>query len=149
MAPPLQLSGAKDASIQFKDVYFKYGENKEIFKGLNFNVPAGKTVALVGGSGSGYNLKFMSNHYSETDSCFLRKSTVVRLLYRFFEPQQGQILINGQDITKVDVESLRRVISVVPQVVISTYDKIFNESEIRKFFFFRMRYFSITQYFTT
>nr|CAG4647739.1 EOG090X02PU [Moina brachiata] len=106
MAPPLQLSGAKDASIQFKDVYFKYGENKEIFKGLNFTVPAGKTIALVGGSGSG-------------------KSTVVRLLYRFFEPQQGQILINGQDVTKVDVESLRRVISVVPQDAVLFNNTIF------------------------
>lgn len=54
MAPALQLNDPKDAIIEFRNVYFQYGENKEIFKGLNFSVPAGKTIALVGGSGSGY-----------------------------------------------------------------------------------------------
>ena len=61
MAPSLQLDSAKDATIEFRDVYFKYGENKEIFKGLNFSVPAGKTIALVGGSGSGYYSNFILN----------------------------------------------------------------------------------------
>ncbi|KAG0726151.1 ATP-binding cassette sub-family B member 7, mitochondrial [Chionoecetes opilio] len=57
---------------------------------------AGKKIAIVGGSGSG-------------------KSTIVRLLYRFFEPQRGSVAINGQDIACVDVQSLRRAIAVVPQ----------------------------------
>ncbi|KAI9553461.1 ABC transporter [Daphnia sinensis] len=95
-SPPLKLETFKEATIQFQDVHFRYGGNKEIFSGLNFTVPAGKTVALVGGSGSG-------------------KSTLIRLLYRLFEPQQGKILIGGQDISAVNVDSLRQSIAIVPQ----------------------------------
>lgn len=94
--PPLKLETFKEATIEFQDVHFHYGGNKEIFSGLNFTVPAGKTVALVGGSGSG-------------------KSTLIRLLYRLFEPQQGKILIGGQDISAVNVDSLRQSIAIVPQ----------------------------------
>ncbi|XP_057378171.1 iron-sulfur clusters transporter ABCB7, mitochondrial-like [Daphnia carinata] len=94
--PPLKLETFKEATIEFQDVHFHYGGNKEIFSGLNFTVPAGKTVALVGGSGSG-------------------KSTLIRLLYRLFEPQEGKILIGGQDISAVNVDSLRQSIAIVPQ----------------------------------
>lgn len=94
--PSLKLETFKEATIEFQDVHFHYGGNKEIFSGLNFTVPAGKTVALVGGSGSG-------------------KSTLIRLLYRLFEPQQGKILIGGQDISAVNVDSLRQSIAIVPQ----------------------------------
>ncbi|KAK4012814.1 hypothetical protein OUZ56_025070 [Daphnia magna] len=94
--PPLKLETFKEATIEFQDVHFHYGGNKEIFSGLNFTVPAGKTVALVGGSGSG-------------------KSTLIRLLYRLFDPQQGKILIGGQDISAVNVDSLRQSIAIVPQ----------------------------------
>uniref|UniRef100_A0A0P5FRF8 Iron-sulfur clusters transporter ABCB7, mitochondrial n=1 Tax=Daphnia magna TaxID=35525 RepID=A0A0P5FRF8_9CRUS len=94
--PPLKLETFKEATIEFQDVHFHYGGNKEIFSGLNFTVPAGKTVALVGGSGSG-------------------KSTLIRLLYRLFEPQQGKVLIGGQDISAVNVDSLRQSIAIVPQ----------------------------------
>lgn len=94
--PPLKLETFKEATIEFQDVHFHYGGNKDIFSGLNFTVPAGKTVALVGGSGSG-------------------KSTLIRLLYRLFEPQQGKILIGGQDISAVNVDSLRQSIAIVPQ----------------------------------
>lgn len=52
-APDLKLESIDDTSIEFKDVYFKYGEKKEIFSGLNFRVSGGKSIALVGGSGSG------------------------------------------------------------------------------------------------
>ncbi|EFX85894.1 ABC transporter [Daphnia pulex] len=94
--PPLELKTFREASIDFQDVHFHYGSNKEIFSGLNFSVPAGKSVALVGGSGSG-------------------KSTLIRLLFRLFEPQQGKILIGGQDICTVNVDSLRQAIAIVPQ----------------------------------
>lgn len=94
--PSLKLETFKEATIEFQDVHFHYGGNKEIFSGLNFTVPAGKTVALVGGSGSG-------------------KSTLIRLLYRLFDPQQGKILIGGQDISAVNVDSLRQSIAIVPQ----------------------------------
>lgn len=94
--PPLKLETFKEATIEFQDVHFHYGGNKDIFSGLNFTVPAGKTVALVGGSGSG-------------------KSTLIRLLYRLFDPQQGKILIGGQDISAVNVDSLRQSIAIVPQ----------------------------------
>lgn len=94
--PSLKLETFKEATIEFQDVHFHYGGNKDIFSGLNFTVPAGKTVALVGGSGSG-------------------KSTLIRLLYRLFDPQQGKILIGGQDISAVNVDSLRQSIAIVPQ----------------------------------
>jgi len=106
-APPLRLHSMQEASIAFNDVHFKYGESKDIFRGLSFSVPAGKTVALVGGSGSG-------------------KSTIVRLLYRFFEPQQGKISIAGQDITDVDIDSLRHAIAIVPQDAVLFNNTIFH-----------------------
>nr|CAG4641532.1 EOG090X02PU [Eurycercus lamellatus] len=95
-APLLRLFDAKEASIAFENVHFHYGEGKDIFKGLDFSVQAGKTVAFVGGSGSG-------------------KSTIIRLLYRFFEPQHGHIFIAGQDINTVNIDSLRHAIAIVPQ----------------------------------
>lgn len=52
-APKLHISSYKEASIEFQDVHFHYGGKKDIFNGLRFNVPAGKSIALVGGSGSG------------------------------------------------------------------------------------------------
>ncbi|ELU13186.1 hypothetical protein CAPTEDRAFT_149358 [Capitella teleta] len=95
------------ADVSFENIHFQYLEGKEILKGLSFKVPAGKKVALVGGSGSG-------------------KSTIVRMLYRFFDPKSGQILINGQDISKVDIDSLRKVIGVVPQDSVLFHDTIFH-----------------------
>lgn len=95
-APPLLL-GPDNASIEFKNVNFEYEPGKPIFKDLSFVIPAGKNIAFVGGSGSG-------------------KSSMVRLLFRFFEPNSGKILIGGQDISEVDIDSLRKSIAVVPQV---------------------------------
>lgn len=94
-APALILPSNK-ASVRFEDVYFEYTKDQPILNGLNFEVEAGQRVALVGGSGSG-------------------KSTIVRLLYRFFDPQKGRILINGTDIRDVSMESLRKMIAIVPQ----------------------------------
>ena len=91
-APALRLS---KGAISFKDVHFSYG-NRPILKGVSFDVPAGKRVAIVGPSGAG-------------------KSTISRLLFRFYDPQQGQILIDHQDVRYVRQETVRAAIGVVPQ----------------------------------
>ncbi|KAB0798460.1 hypothetical protein PPYR_09453 [Photinus pyralis] len=104
LAPPLNVT-SKTASIRFENVSFDYGPGKKIFNDLNLVVPAGKKIAIVGGSGSG-------------------KSTLVRLLYRFYDPKEGDIFIGDQNIKDVDVESLRRCISVVPQDSVLFHDSI-------------------------
>src|SRR5262247_2653742 len=78
-------------AIRFEDVWFAYEPERQILKGLTFEVPAGRTVAIVGPSGAG-------------------KSTVSRLLYRFYEVTGGRILIDGQDIRDVTQSSLRSAI---------------------------------------
>ncbi|XP_016972654.1 iron-sulfur clusters transporter ABCB7, mitochondrial isoform X1 [Drosophila rhopaloa] len=94
-AQPLFVD-TSNSSIEFRNVNFEYEPGKPIFRDLSFTIPAGKNVAIVGGSGSG-------------------KSSMVRLLFRFFEPNSGKVLVGGQDISAVDLESLRKVIAVVPQ----------------------------------
>uniref|UniRef100_A0A0P4W1W0 Iron-sulfur clusters transporter ABCB7, mitochondrial n=3 Tax=Scylla TaxID=6760 RepID=A0A0P4W1W0_SCYOL len=103
-ARQLQVS-PHQAAITFNNVHFEYNAGFPIFKDLSFTVPTGKKIAIVGGSGSG-------------------KSTIVRLLYRFYEPQKGSITINDQDIALVDVESLRKAIAVVPQDCVLFHDTI-------------------------
>lgn len=103
-APNLIVDRAT-ASIIFDKVKFHYPNNRELFTELSFEVPAGKKVAIVGGSGSG-------------------KSTIVRLLYRFYDPISGRILINNQDIRHVDIQSLQRTIGVVPQDTVLFNDSI-------------------------
>ncbi|XP_030620738.1 iron-sulfur clusters transporter ABCB7, mitochondrial isoform X1 [Chanos chanos] len=105
LAPPLVVT-PQDASIRFEDVYFEYLEGQKVLNGLSFEVPAGKKVAIVGGSGSG-------------------KSTVVRMLFRFYEPHKGNIYIAGQNIRDVSLESLRRAIGVVPQDAVLFHNTIF------------------------
>ncbi|TIA71509.1 hypothetical protein E3P91_02525 [Wallemia ichthyophaga] len=92
-APPIQLKGG---NIKFENVQFGYHPIRPIFKDVSFTIPAGKKVAIVGPSGGG-------------------KSTVFRLLFRFYDPTSGKITIDGQPIEQVDMESLRKVIGVVPQ----------------------------------
>ncbi|KAG9011113.1 Iron-sulfur clusters transporter atm1, mitochondrial [Tulasnella sp. JGI-2019a] len=92
-APPLALKGG---SIRFDNVGFGYHSERPIFKNVSFTVPGGKKVAVVGPSGSG-------------------KSTILRLLYRFYEPESGRIFVDDQDISKVQIASLRKAIGVVPQ----------------------------------
>ncbi|XP_072178817.1 iron-sulfur clusters transporter ABCB7, mitochondrial-like [Diadema setosum] len=104
-APALQVS-PQEAHIKFEDVAFGYLPEQKLFKKLSFEVPTGKKIAIVGGSGSG-------------------KSTIVRLLFRFYDPQEGRILINGQDIREVNVDSLRRAIGVVPQDCVLFHNSIF------------------------
>ncbi|MBO9629473.1 ABC transporter ATP-binding protein [Shinella sp. WSJ-2] len=92
-AKPLAVT---DATITFKDVRFGYTETETILKGLNFTAEGGKTTALVGPSGAG-------------------KSTVISLIPRFYDPAEGQILIDGQDIADVTKQSLRNAIAYVSQ----------------------------------
>ena len=105
VAPDLLVDGA---SIEFDNVHFSYDDDGErkIFDGVSFTVPAGKTLAVVGGSGTG-------------------KSTVLRLLYRFFDTAEGTIRIDGQDISQVKMDSLRRSIGVIPQDCVLFNETIF------------------------
>jgi ATP-binding cassette subfamily B protein len=82
--------------VVFDNVRFGYTKDRLILKGVSFEVPPRKTVAIVGPSGAG-------------------KSTIVSLLLRFFEPSSGRILIDGQNITDVTQDSVRRMMGVVPQ----------------------------------
>ncbi|XP_066149346.1 ATP-binding cassette sub-family B member 6-like isoform X2 [Euwallacea fornicatus] len=87
----------KEGGIEFKDVTFKYNPEITILKNISFNVPPGKTVALVGPSGSG-------------------KSTVIKLLFRFYDVDSGCITVDGYNIkSDVTQQSLRAIIGVVPQ----------------------------------
>ncbi|XP_027940058.1 ABC transporter B family member 25, mitochondrial isoform X2 [Vigna unguiculata] len=94
-------------SIQFENVHFSYLTERKILDGISFVVPAGKSVAIVGTSGSG-------------------KSTILRLLFRFFDPNSGSIKIDNQDIREVTLESLRKSIGVVPQDTVLFNDTIFH-----------------------
>ncbi|MFW6264916.1 MAG: ABC transporter ATP-binding protein, partial [Bacillota bacterium] len=87
---------ALEGRVEFKDVFFSYQEGQEVLKNINFQVEAGQTIAIVGPTGAG-------------------KSTLVHLLPRFYNPDQGQITIDGYDISKVRVESLRKQIGIVLQ----------------------------------
>ena len=92
-AQPLQLA---DGVIEFKDVHFAYQAERPILKGLSFIVRPGQKLAVVGSSGAG-------------------KSTISRLLYRFYDIQQGTISIDQQSITELTLDSLRQAIAIVPQ----------------------------------
>jgi ATP-binding cassette subfamily B protein len=98
-APNAATLNVRDAAIEFRDISFRHTDTKvgeEIFHGFNLNIPAGQRVGLVGHSGSG-------------------KTTLTKLLLRFADVQQGEILIDGQNIASVSQESLRRTIAYVPQ----------------------------------
>jgi ATP-binding cassette, subfamily B, heavy metal transporter len=92
-------------NVRFDDVRFSYDPERPILKGLSFEVPAGKTVAIVGPSGAG-------------------KSTISRLLFRLYDVSSGKILIDGQDIRKVTQASLRASIGMVPQDTVLFNDTI-------------------------
>ncbi|KZT23112.1 P-loop containing nucleoside triphosphate hydrolase protein [Neolentinus lepideus HHB14362 ss-1] len=95
-APHAKPFDFRGGSIRFENVNFGYHPDRPIFRNLSFTVPAGKRVAIVGPSGCG-------------------KSTVFRLLFRFYEPSSGRIFIDDQEIHSVTIQSLRKVIGVVPQ----------------------------------
>jgi ATP-binding cassette subfamily B protein len=104
-APDLEINGAE---IRFDNVDFSYERERQILHGVDFDVPAGKTVAVVGHSGSG-------------------KSTLARLLYRFYDvnPGAGAIRIDGQDIRSITQASLRRAIGIVPQDTVLFNDTVY------------------------
>jgi ABC-type multidrug transport system fused ATPase/permease subunit len=100
---PVKIEKSKNVEIEFRNVSFSYDksdkprEEKEmIIDRLSFKVDAGKSVALVGQTGSG-------------------KSTILRLLYRFYDIDEGQILVNGIDIKDLTLYDLRSLIAIVPQ----------------------------------
>src|SRR5579872_5769286 len=101
-AKPLIVSSG---NVRFDNVQFAYEAERPILKGLSFEVPAGKTVAIVGPSGAG-------------------KSTISRLLFRLYDVSSGRILIDGQDIRRVTQASLRASIGMVPQDTVLFNDTI-------------------------
>jgi ABC-type transport system involved in Fe-S cluster assembly fused permease/ATPase subunit len=101
-AEPLAVTAG---NVRFEDVRFSYEAERPILKGLSFEVPAGKTVAIVGPSGAG-------------------KSTISRLLFRLYDVSSGRILIDGQDIRNVTQTSLRAAIGMVPQDTVLFNDTI-------------------------
>ena len=101
-AKPLVVNGGH---LRFENVFFRYDVDREILKGVSFDVPPGKTLAIVGPSGAG-------------------KSTISRLIFRFYAPYSGRITIDGQDISTVTQNSLRSVIGMVPQDTVLFNDTI-------------------------
>jgi len=92
--------------VRLKDVHFGYDVSRPILKGVDIDVPAGQTVAIVGPSGSG-------------------KSTIGRLLFRFYDVGQGGLSIDDQDVRDVSQTSLHRAIGVVPQDTVLFNDTIY------------------------
>jgi ATP-binding cassette subfamily B protein len=101
-APPLAVSRGE---VRFRHVDFRYDPRRAILRDVDFTVPPGSKIAIVGSSGAG-------------------KSTIARLLFRFYDPQSGAIEIDGQDIRNVTQDSLRRAIGVVPQDTVLFNDTI-------------------------
>src|SRR5438034_4302681 len=85
-----------EGHVRFEDVRFGYGDGPEVLHGLTLDVPAGTTVALVGHTGAG-------------------KSTIAKLLARFYDPREGRITIDGHDLRNVTQTSLRHQLGIVPQ----------------------------------
>ena len=102
-AKPLTVRGGQ---VRFEHVSFGYDPQRGILYDVDFSIPPGKTVAVVGTTGAG-------------------KSTLARLLYRFYDVNAGRILIDGQDIRSVTQDSLRRAIGIVPQDTVLFNDTIY------------------------
>ena len=104
-APGAPALAVNTGVVRFEDVRFSYDANRPILHGISFEIPAGKTVAVVGSSGAG-------------------KSTLARLLYRFYDVSGGRVTIDGQDIRGVQQASLRRAIGIVPQDTVLFNDTV-------------------------
>ncbi|RYF16872.1 MAG: ABC transporter ATP-binding protein/permease [Comamonadaceae bacterium] len=104
-ALPLAQEGGGDWTVRFDHVQFAYEPARLILHDVSFEIPAGKTVAVVGPSGSG-------------------KSTLARLLYRFYDVQQGRITIAGRDVRDVTQASVRQAIGIVPQDTVLFNDTV-------------------------
>lgn len=104
-APEARPLAGHDSTVRFEDVSFAYEAARPILKHVSFEIPAGKTVAVVGPSGSG-------------------KSTLARLLYRFYDVQQGRITIGAEDIRQVTQASVRQAIGIVPQDTVLFNDTV-------------------------
>jgi len=102
-ALPIQISTSP--AVRFENVSFAYDAARPILKAVSFEIPPGKTVAVVGSSGAG-------------------KSTLARLLFRFYDVQQGRITIAGQDIKQVTQASVRQAIGIVPQDTVLFNDTV-------------------------
>jgi ABC-type transport system involved in Fe-S cluster assembly fused permease/ATPase subunit len=105
-APGSQPLVVADGVVRFEHVSFRYDPRKPILRDVDFEVPSGHTVAIVGASGAG-------------------KSTISRLLFRFYDVDDGRITIDGQDIRDVTQSSLRAAIGIVPQDTVLFNDSIF------------------------
>ncbi len=101
-APALQVTAGV---VRFENVHFAYDKNRPILHGVSFEIPAGKTVAVVGPSGAG-------------------KSTLARLLFRFYDATSGAVTIDGQNISRVTQASLRQAIGIVPQDTVLFNDTV-------------------------
>ena len=100
------LQQSSEATIRFEKVSFDYDARRTIIKNISFEVPNGKKVALVGPTGAG-------------------KSTISRLLFRFYDPKDGSVFINNQNIKDISQQSLRKIIGVVPQDTVLFNDSIY------------------------
>ena len=103
-SPIFKLAKNKPPNIIFKNVNFSYNQKSKVLNNINFAIKGGSSVALVGHSGAG-------------------KSSIINLISRFYDPSSGDILINDQEISKVDITSLRKNIALVSQDTI-----IYNQS---------------------
>jgi ATP-binding cassette subfamily B protein len=111
ISPPKNISlktipPSNDAEIRFDKVGFDYDVRRTIIKDISFTVPNGKKVAIVGPTGAG-------------------KSTISRLLFKFYDPKEGNIYINNTNINDISQNSLRKIIGVVPQDTVLFNDTIF------------------------